>query len=160
MMSCGLRILLSACPKCSTYHCRKVLAGVFSFLQKVQLAPKFNHVVVFMKEIHTKNLVKLGSKIEKFCALKLLARVYWQFSKNENSSLLGRNFICISKSVIFSALSSEKNAPNVLLDPSFQIYTIKMAFFTELHAENIIYFDIHMKFLSKSELFLFLENCR
>ena len=53
-----------------------------------------------------------------------------------------------------------KRTQKVLLDPSFQIYTIKMAFFTELHAENIIYFDIHMKFLSKSELFLFLENCR
>ena len=42
---------------------------------------------------------------------------------------------------------------------SFQIYTIKMTFFTELHAKNIIYFDMHMKLLPKNELFSFLENC-
>ena len=32
-----------------------------------------------------------------------------------------------------------------------------MALFTEHHAENIIYFYMHMKFLPKTELFLILK---
>ena len=35
-----------------------------------------------------------------------------------------------------------------------------MAFFTELDAENITDFDMHIKFLVKNELFSFSENCR
>ena len=35
-----------------------------------------------------------------------------------------------------------------------------MVFFTELHAENIIDFDMHMRNLPKNELFQFFQNCR
>ena len=54
----------------------------------------------------------------------------------------------------------ERNISKTVLDPSFQIYTVKMTFFTELHAKNFINFDMHMRNLPKNELFLFFKNFR
>ena len=99
----------------------------------VTYAPKFNHVVVFMKETHIKSLVKLGSNFEKICALKLSARVYLQFFKNKNQSFLGRFSICISKFMKFSAQHSVKNAifnrVKLYLIHHFKIHTYKNGIF-------------------------------
>ena len=118
----------------------------------VTYEPKFNHVVVFMKETHIKSLVKLGSKFEKFCALKLSARVYLQFFKNRNRSFLGRFPICISKCMKFLARSSVKNA--IFISMNFEMMDrvlLKMSFFIELQAENFIVFDMHMRIVPKND---------
>ena len=52
----------------------------------------------------------------------------------------------------------ERNISKTVLDPSFQIYTLKMAFCTELYDENFIDFDMHMGNLPKNGQFLFLKN--